>query len=92
MTTKTIYVCDRCGEESEDSVGWKRLSGAYLIVNRGALLCPSCSERALEKPTDEIRREYVYSVNWFPSERLVSHKERTTKDGHLVVEEEWTSG
>jgi len=48
---KTVYICDRCGKESEDLQGWNSLR--YEGDDEGwvpTLLCPTCSSRALEKP------------------------------------------
>jgi DNA-directed RNA polymerase subunit RPC12/RpoP len=63
MTTKTIYICDRCGKESTaycKGKGWKTLAqvpdpedtaaGISTYFAESSLLCPSCSRRALEKP------------------------------------------
>ena len=56
MTTKTTFICDRCGKESETPEDW---IGCYRYDEKGKhrynvggyfVLCPSCSERALSKP------------------------------------------
>jgi len=48
---KTVYICDRCGKESESKLNWRSLSEVKCgTATTQALLCPSCSKRALEKP------------------------------------------
>jgi hypothetical protein len=67
MTTKTIYVCDRCGEKQESTMGMRTLGAPWSWdeprTARTYDLCPACSERALEIPDSTLTtNDYFESI------------------------------